>query len=512
MEGPSTRPVLPGLWGSWPYHFLSLSGAFVTLLIIAGTWYVRSNWRHLPPGPRGLPFIGNALQLRDRRWMFTPDYRQKHGDMIYMTALGQRMLFLNTQKVAADLLDKRSSIYINRPHFLVANDFLERGLAIGLARSTDTWRRMRRAAQDSFSKNAAKDYHEIQMREAVFLACNVLSDPVNLDNHMRRTAASAILSILYDMPPIETDDDPNVAKINRHNGRLIEATKLGAYWVEYLPWLQHVPSRFAGWKRKLERYHQEANTMYFDLFNKVQNDMNQGIDRPSMSANLIKQQKHFGLSDVEAVWTAGDMFSAASETTAVALMWWCAAMLAYPDTQARAQKELDAVVGRGRPPSFADLPHLPYTYAMVRELLRWRPPNRFGIPHVSVADDWYENVFIPCGTMVFSNVWQCNHDPELYGADAAHFNPARFLDKEGGFIPGPPDAREEGHMTFGYGRRACVGKHVANNSLFIDIATLLWGLKFEPKKDEQGREVPVNVNDYFGESLVQYVLSCVQSS
>ncbi|KAI0260165.1 hypothetical protein BC834DRAFT_791104, partial [Gloeopeniophorella convolvens] len=95
-------------------------------------------------------------------------------------------LFLNTQKVAADLSDKRSSIHIDRPHFLVASDFLERGLAIGLARSTDTWRCMRRAAQDGFSKNVAKDYHEIQVREAVFLACSALSDPVNLDNYMRR--------------------------------------------------------------------------------------------------------------------------------------------------------------------------------------------------------------------------------------------------------------------------------------------------------------------------------------
>ena len=32
-----------------------------------------------------------------------------------------------------------------------------------------------------------------------------------------------------------------------------------------------------------------------------------GIDRPSMSANLIKQQEYFGLSNVERVWTAGEM-------------------------------------------------------------------------------------------------------------------------------------------------------------------------------------------------------------
>ncbi|KAI0260164.1 cytochrome P450 [Gloeopeniophorella convolvens] len=280
------------------------------------------------------------------------------------------------------------------------------------------------------------------------------------------------MSIVYDMPPIETDD-PNVAKINKHNGRVIEATQLGVYWVEYLPWLQHVPSRFTGWKGKIERYHQ-VNTMYYELFSKVQNDTNQGIDRPSMSAKPDQTTEVFRPFGRGGRRTAGDMFKRS-------------------DVVARAQKELDAVVGRGRPPSFADLPHLPYTYAVVRELLRWRPPSHLGIPHVSVADDWYENVFIPRGTTVFSNVWQCNHDPELYGVDTAYFNPARFLDKEGGVWVRPAGMRGKACRE-----QLAVHRH-------RDTALL----KFEPRKDEQGREVPVNVNEYVGESLMQYMLSCV---
>ncbi len=47
-------------------------------------------------------------------------------------------------------------------------------------------------------------------------------------------------------------------------------------------------------------------------------------------------------------------------------------MIVYPETQKRAQAELDAVVGRDRLPSFADYEHLPYIRAMVKEALRWR--------------------------------------------------------------------------------------------------------------------------------------------
>ncbi len=45
-------------------------------------------------------------------------------------------------------------------------------------------------------------------------------------------------------------------------------------------------------------------------------------------------------------------------------------MIVYPETQKRAQAELDAVVGRDRLPSFADYEHLPYIRAMVKEALR----------------------------------------------------------------------------------------------------------------------------------------------
>jgi cytochrome P450 len=62
-------------------------------------------------------------------------------------------------------------------------------------------------------------------------------------------------------------------------------------------------------------------------------------------------------------------------------------MLAYSETQARAQAELDAVVGRTRLPTFADYPYLPYIRAVVKEALHWRPVDPVGVPHRSIEDD-----------------------------------------------------------------------------------------------------------------------------
>lgn len=62
-------------------------------------------------------------------------------------------------------------------------------------------------------------------------------------------------------------------------------------------------------------------------------------------------------------------------------------MVAFPEVQSRAQAELDAVVGRGRLPTFADAPRLPYVWAIIKEVLRWRPALRLGLVHASTEDD-----------------------------------------------------------------------------------------------------------------------------
>ena len=181
--------------------------------------------------------------------------------------------------------------------------------------------------------------------------------------------------------------------------------------------------------------------------------------------------------------------------------------MAYPETQARAQAELDAVVGRTRLPTFADCPSLPYLRAMVKEVLRWRPIAPLSGPHRCTEDDWYEGMFIPKGAICLPNVWFMNRDPEIYGENAAHFDPARHLDANGDIAPGPLNAKEEGHVSYGFGRRQCVGRYIANDSLFINIAVLLWATKIERKKDVLGQFLPLDLDGCEVHGLVVLVKS-----
>jgi cytochrome P450 len=191
-----------------------------------------------------------------------------------------------------------------------------------------------------------------------------------------------------------------------------------------------------------------------------------------------------------------DHSAAASDTTVTAMMWCTLAMVAYPHAQRRAQAELDAVVGRARLPTFADAPYLPYVRAIVRETLRWRPVATLGMPHVATEKDWYGDVYIPKGTTCMANVWHCNHDRTVYGDDADEFRPERYLDEKngnGGELTTGPAVNQEGHFTYGFGRRTCVGRNLANEELFMVMARMLWATNIERARDEDGNEIPLDV-------------------
>ncbi|KAI0284840.1 cytochrome P450 [Russula brevipes] len=480
-------------------HAIFWAGAILGLVVLCAIRYLESPYRKLPPGPRGYPIIGNLLDLRAEQWLKFAEWRKTYGDLIYLSAAGQPIVVLNSKRAAVDLLDRRAGIYSDRPRNIVACDLMTNGLLFALARYGDVWRRMRKVANEGFNKGSVKRFHEAQTAEAIILACDWLVESAERDGHFRRAAASMIMSVVYGRPPITSGQDPSIQVVNEFTERLTRAALPGAHFVEFFTWMRYIPSSLAKWKRIAEDRYKQDSAMLEGLFHEVEADVAKGDYRQSLCAKLIRESK---LSLRENSWLAGTMYIAGSESSSSMMAWWTLAMLAYPETQARAHAELDAVVGRGRLPTFADYTHLHYIRAMVKELLRWRPVAPLALPHQSTEDDWYEGMFIPKGTICLANVWHINHDPETYGENAAHFEPARYLDANGDLVPGPSGTKEEGHVSYGFGRRECPGRHVANNSLFIDIAIVLWAMKIERKKDRSGQLIPLDVDGFVDQGIV----------
>jgi hypothetical protein len=56
---------------------------------------------------------------------------------MFLNAAGQPMIVLNSQKVAADLLDRRAGLYSDRPQWIVASEIMTSGLLIVFTRYGD---------------------------------------------------------------------------------------------------------------------------------------------------------------------------------------------------------------------------------------------------------------------------------------------------------------------------------------------------------------------------------------
>jgi hypothetical protein len=102
---------------------------------------------------------------------------------------------------------------------------------------------MRKASHESLSKSIVESFKPTQLNEAIILTTGLLAQPATWDQHLRRTAASMVMTVLYDTPPIMSELDPSVKAINDFVARLTRAALPGAHFVEFFPWMTHIPSR-----------------------------------------------------------------------------------------------------------------------------------------------------------------------------------------------------------------------------------------------------------------------------
>lgn len=105
------------------------------------------------------------------------------------------------------------------------------------------WRRMRRAAHEGLNKGIAPKYQPVQYLEGVLLTSGLIARPHEWDRHLRRTAASAIISMVYDKEPILQETDPTIKSVNDFVARLTRAAMPGAHFVEFFTWMKYLPVR-----------------------------------------------------------------------------------------------------------------------------------------------------------------------------------------------------------------------------------------------------------------------------
>jgi cytochrome P450 len=178
--------------------------------------------------------------------------------------------------------------------------------------------------------------------------------------------------------------------------------------------------------------------------------------------------------------SAAALYAGGADSTAAGLSFFILAMTAYPEAQAKAQAEIDRVMGRGRLPGFQDRDKLPYVEAIVKETLRWKPLAPLGPPHMSDEEDEIHGYRIPKGAIILPSIKWFSADPAVY-PDPDEFRPERFL--------GPKESPSPYGYVFGFGRRICPGRLLADSTMFLTIAQTLAVFDIRKAIDKKTGEV-----------------------
>ncbi|KAF5695562.1 oxidoreductase [Fusarium denticulatum] len=447
----------------------------------------------LPPGPKGLPLLGNIRDLPPPgtlEWPHWQSHKEKYGPITSVSVLGQNFVILHDRQVIMDLLETGAMKSASRPKLFFAGDIVGYDGVMGLMPYNRTFRMHRKLTATQVSPKSITRFESIQELEILHLLKKLHQEPnsQNLPDHLNQVSGSIMLRILYNYETDPKRNDHIVAMANLVMEEFSQATTPGAWMVDFIPWLRHIPEWMpgAGFKKTAKLFRQHLLQNVQDPYQYVKDQMANGKDDVSYVAGLIKDIRRKIDPEEESViaWTAASMMNAGTDTTGATLLAFFAAMVIYSKVQKKAQEEISRVTRDSRLPSFTDKPNLPYITAIAQEVLRWHTLAPMGFPHMTTEDDTYRGYFIPKNTLLFAAVASLTHDPEVYH-DPMEFKPERYFEPYN--EPSPAD------LVFGFGRRACPGRWIADQTLFLSIAQTLAVFRIEKEVDGEGREIEVRI-------------------
>ncbi|KAI4520358.1 cytochrome P450 [Schizophyllum commune Loenen D] len=472
----------------------------ILAVVLAYVLYLRlkqASGPPLPPGPPADPLIGhfriNPQHNAERvylRWS-----KELKSDEIHLNILGQRLLVLNSLRAAVDLLEKRGATYSDRPKFPFFEmiGWYEDLLLVGS--SDPSFSALRGIFQIYFAKSTIQQkFGTLQANEARKLVKRIAEEPVKWREYLLMYGTAITIQIITGHE-IKSLDDVYLRVAEDVGKAMTGSGTPGATGVDFCPWLRYLPSWCdpTGSSAFARKWRFAIENLYNVPYERVEADIEAGTAQPSFILSAMQEMQSQGegektltperIKGVCAATYAGNIY------TADAIAIFIFAIVNCPEVQARAQAELDAIVGPDRLPDLADRMNLPYIERIMQETFRFWPTSPLGAPHKSTEDDVHRGMFIPKGSLVLFNAFAISHNEAVY-ADPWRFDPDRYLPREEG---GRGEPLQIAH--FGFGRRICPGRFLGEASVFIGIATLLHVFRFNKAKDASGDEITVNPED-----------------
>lgn len=362
------------------------------------------------------------------------------------------------------------------------------------------WRTYRTITHQLLSATMTSSFipsQEFETKQLLFDLANRNSDEHEFNLHIKRFALSNVMTSTYGMRVTDWDNEDvhHALESARILGKI---TRAGGFIVDELPILAQLPAWLQPGRKAAEGYAKPLLNAKMILWRRLEKQVAEGKAPVCYARELMENSESWrkqGLTDEDAAWIAGGNVEAGSTTTSVTLLSLLLHLSARPHIQRAAHEEVMRVVGPGRTPVFDDIEHMPYIRACIKEVLRMHPTPFWGIKHYADADVVYKDYVIPKGTVLLGNTSFIHYDPARY-EEPFDFRPERYLGhpKYSSEYANQSDPYARDHFTFGVGRRICPGARLAENSLNIALANIIWAFEVRPPV-VNGVEAEVNLTD-----------------
>jgi cytochrome P450 len=293
-----------------------------------------------------------------------------------------------------------------------------------------------------FGKSSMEELIQEEIKQLCGSFDEQLDHPMSLDMVFNSSVVNALWTIIsgtrFEL------DDPELKQLARILDEMVQESG-NATVLNMFPSVRHIAPGLSGWTKVLDVMNRLGSIIgrvvtkhQADFESDKESKMNDPRDFIDAFLNQIETSQpgssfhgQSGFKNLKA--TLLDLLAGGVESTATTLTWSILFMIKYPDIQAKVHAEILNEVGKSRPVGIQDRSKMPYTEAVVQEVLRIICLAPLGLPHYATEDIKAGQYTIPKGTTIFSNLHRITSNPKVF-TNPRTFNPDRFLDSQGNYV------------------------------------------------------------------------------
>ncbi|XP_052184421.1 tryptamine 5-hydroxylase-like [Diospyros lotus] len=432
----------------------------------------------LPPSPPGLPIIGHLHLLSDKPHCSMAELARKLGPIIYLQLGRVDTVVISSAQLAELVLKTHDHVFANRPQ-LVAAQYLSFGCSdVTFSPYGPYWRQARKICVTELLSSKRVNSFELVRDEEVTRLVSAVSDrtgsEVNMSELFFKLANDMLCRVAFGKRFMEQTGD--LAAVLTETQALLA----GFCWGDFFPgwaWVNWA----SGMKRRLEKNLEELRTVGDDIIRehlkKRERAGPTGDEKEDFVDVLLRVQRRDDLevpiTDDKLKALVLDMFVAGTDTTSSTLEWTMTQLARHPTILKKAQEEVrkTAAAAGTRTVEEADLRHLCYLKAVIKETMRLNPPVPLLVPRESMENCNLGGYEVVAGTRVLINTYAMGRDPGSW-ENPLEFRPERF---DGADFRGQ-DFR---FLPFGGGRRGCPGFGFGMATVEMALARILYHFDWE---------------------------------